>query len=452
MLKVAQMEQLYLKKGVSNLKYVIIGNSIAAAGAVEAIRKNDKKGEIVIIGNESYHVYSRPLISYLLMGKTNEEKMKYRNDNFYKDNKCELKLNKTAIKIDIRQKQVLIDDGSYESYDKLLIATGSSPFAPPVPGLDNVKNKFTFTTLDDAKALESVLNDKTLEGVLNDKAAESVPNVNSGSNKSSKKVLIVGAGLIGLKCAEGISRKNVQIVCVDLAPRVLSSILDDESSEIIKKHLEDNHIKFYLKQQIKEFKEDFALLGDDTKIPFDVLVMAAGVRANISLLKDAGGKTNRGILINERCRTSIPDIYAAGDCCESMDISTGETKIMALLPNAYMQGECAGMNMSGVDFVFNKYIPMNAISLFGKHIITAGNYSGDVYIQNDGKNYKKLFYSDNKLNGYILIGNVEKAGIYTALIREKTPIDSLDFELICKMPGLMAFSKETRAKKLGGVV
>jgi len=134
-----------------------------------------------------------------------------------------------------------------------------------------------------------------------------------------------------------------------------------------------------------------------------------------------------------------------------MDISSGEVKPMALLPNAYMQGECAGMNMSGVDFVFDKAIPMNAIGLFGKHIITAGTYTGDVYFESDGNNYKKLFYSNNKLNGFILIGNVEKAGIYTSLIREKVPLDTLDFELICKTPGLMAFSRRAREEMLGGV-
>ena len=419
------MEQLYFRKGVNSLKYVIIGNSAAAVGAVEAIRKNDTEGKIVIISNENYHTYSRPLISYLLLGKTSEEKMKYRGQTFYNDNQCELKLNKTAQGIDVRQKRVILDDENYESYDKLLIATGSVPFIPPIQGVDTVKNKFTFTTLDDARALDRVLNE-------------------------SSKVLIAGAGLIGLKCAEGISKKT-KSVCVDLSSRVLSSILDEESSEIIRKHLEENQIKLHLGRQIVAFKENSALLDDHSEIPFDVLVLAVGVRPNISLIKDIGGKTNRGILIDERGRTSIPDIYAAGDCSESMDASTGEMKVMALLPNAYMQGECAGMNMSGVDYVFDKAIPMNAIGLFGKHILTAGAYSGDVYVEADGESYKKLFYSDNKLNGFIMIGNVEKAGIYTALIREKTPLDTLDFELICKKPGLMAFSKETRAEKLGGV-
>lgn len=411
---------------MNSLKYVIIGNSAAAVGAVEAIRKNDKTGVIVIISNESYHTYSRPLISYLLMGKTNEEKMKYRNDNFYSDNQCELKLNKTALKIDADKKRVILDDNSFESYDKLLLATGSSPFIPPIKGLEKVKNKFTFTGLDDAKALESVLHE-------------------------GSKVLIIGAGLIGLKCAEGLSKKKVEISCVDLSNRVLSSILDDDGSGIIIKHLEDNGIEFCLGRQITELENGMANLDNGIGIQFDVLVMAVGVRPNISLIKDAGGQTGRGIFIDDRCRTSIPDIFAAGDCCESMDVSSGEIKPIALLPNAYMQGECAGMNMSGVDFIYDKAIPMNAIGLFGKHIITAGTYSGDVFLKNDGVNYKKLFYSNNRLMGFILIGCIDKAGIYTSLIREKTPLDSLDFELICEMPGLMAFSKKIREEKLGGV-
>lgn len=330
------------------------------------------------------------------------------------------------LQIDPVKKTVLLDNGRHESYDRLLVATGSYPFIPPVKGLEKVKNRFTFTTLDDALKLGSVL-------------------------KEGMKVLILGAGLIGLKCAEGISRKKVKTVCVDLSERVLSSILDDGASAMIKKHLENNGIGFYLGRQVAEFGEDCAILDDGTGISFDVLVTAVGVRPNISLLKDIGAKTNRGVIIDERCRTSVPDIYAAGDCCECRDKSSGDMKVMALLPNAYMQGECAGMNMSGVDCVFDKAIPMNAIGLFGKHIITAGVYTGEAYHEADEENYKKLFYSNNRLNGFILIGKIDKAGIYTSLIREGTPLDTVDFELICRVPGLMAFSREKRAAVLGGM-
>ncbi len=408
------------------MKYVIIGNSSAAIGAVEGIRKYDTKGEITIVSDESHHTYSRPLISYLLQGKTTEEKMKYRGNDFYTVNNCKLLLNTKVTKIDPQEKEVTLHTGSKLSYDKLLVATGSSPFIVPIPGLDTVENKFTFTTLDDAKALDSVL-------------------------KEDSQVLVVGAGLIGLKCCEAIAKKT-KCVCIDLSSRVLSSILDDESSNIIKTHLESNGIEVYLNTQVKEFRKNEALLEGNKTIRFDALVLAIGVRPNIELIKEAGGETQRGILIDEDCKTSLSDIYAAGDCCESIDASTGERKIMALLPNAYMQGECAGINMTGAEYTFDKAIPMNAIGFFGVHIITAGNYVGDIYYEQEGENYKKLFYSDNKLNGFILVGNIEKAGIYTSLIREKTPLDSIDFDLICKEPTLMAFSKEIRIEKLGGGV
>ncbi len=169
----------------------------------------------------------------------------------------------------------------------------------------------------------------------------------------------------------------------------------------------------------------------------------------MDLIKDINGEIRRGIVVNELIETSIPNIYAAGDCCESFDITINQNRVLALLPNAYMQGECAGINMAGGKKIFDKAIPMNAIGFFGLHIITAGSYDGDVYYERNG-GYKKLFTKDGLLKGYILVGNVEKAGIYTSLIREKIPLKNIDFELICKKPGLMAFSKADRMKKLGG--
>jgi len=170
---------------------------------------------------------------------------------------------------------------------------------------------------------------------------------------------------------------------------------------------------------------------------------------------------DRGIVINEKSETTAPNIYAAGDCTQTTDISDGQKKIMALLPNAYIQGECAGINMAGKGLgdasienekSFTSAIPMNAIGFCGLHIITAGNYTGDDYAESGiNSEYKRLFYSDNKLNGYIMVGNVQKAGIYTSLIRNQIPLDSIDFALVCEKPGLMAFTKEDRNEMLGGV-
>jgi NAD(P)H-nitrite reductase large subunit len=412
------------------MKYVIIGNSTAGIGAVEGIRQIDQQGEITIITNEPHHTYSRPLISYLLLGKVTEEGMKYRGDSFYTDNNCTLLANTAVKEINAAAKEVVLSNGSRMPFDKLLVATGSSPFVPAFEGLDTVKKKTTFMSLDDARKLDALL-------------------------EHDPRVLIIGAGLIGLKCAEGIQEKVKHITVLDLAPRILSSILDDDGARLVQSHLESKGVEFRLSANIKRFKNNAAVLESGETIDFDILVLAVGVRPNTAILNGIA-KIDRGIIVNDKSETTAPDIYAAGDCTQTVDASSGQSKIMALLPNAYMQGECAGINMAGGDVHFSKAIPMNAIGFFGLHIITAGNYSGDVYTENinagnSKDNYKRLFYSDNRLNGYILIGNVEKAGIYTSLIRERTPLDAIDFTLVCEKPGLMAFTKEDRMAKLGGM-
>jgi len=405
-------------------KYVIIGNSAAGTGAVEGIRQIDQQGGIIVITDEPYHTYSRPLISYFLQGKVTEEKMKYRSDGFYEDNNCTL-LHKTAIGIDSLTRQVILSDDSRIPYEKLLIATGSSAFVPPIEGLETVRNKTTFMSLGDAGKLDEMLG-------------------------RDSRALIVGAGLIGLKCAEGILERTRHIKVLDLAPGVLSSILDEDGAKLMQKHLEDKGIEFRLAANIKRFEGYIAVLDAGGSIKFDVLVLAAGVRPNTALLNGIA-EIDRGIVINARSETSAPDIYAAGDCTQTLDISSGRNRIMALLPNAYMQGECAGINMAGGEKVFDTAIPMNAVGFCGLHVITAGTYDGEVYAAAGDGNYKRLFYNDNALNGYILIGSVEKAGIYTNLIRERTPLDTIDFTLVCERPGLMAFAKEDRMVKLGGV-
>lgn len=408
-----------------SVKYLIVGNSAAGIGAVEGIRQVDKHGGITIVSREPHHTYSRPLISYLLMGKTTEEKMKYRDDNFYERLGCRVLLGKAVTEVRHDVKQAVLDDKSVIRYDKILIATGSGPFIPPFEGLSSVGDIFTFMSLDDARKLGAAL----------------------GKNK---RALIVGAGLIGIKCAEGILEKVRSVTVVDIAPRVLSSILDEYGAKLIQRHLESKGVKFRLSAGLKSFDGKCAILENGDRLAFDLLVIAAGVRPNTALLSGLA-EIDGGIVVNDKSETTARDIYAAGDCTKTLDISSGQKRIMALLPNAYMQGECAGVNMAGGEMSFDKAIPMNAIGFFGKHVITAGTYSGEVYtgIEEDG--YKCLFYSDNRLNGYILVGNVERAGIYTSLIRERTPLDSIDFELVCRKPGLMAFAREVRKWKLGGV-
>ena len=410
------------------MNYVIIGNGTAAVGTIEGIRAVDQDGPITVISEEPYHVYGRPLISYMLLGKTTEDKMlQYRPTDFYEKNGVTTLLGRKAVRIDPTAKAVKLEDGTSVPYDKLCICTGSRPFVPPMEGLDTVPQKTSFMTLDDAKRLNTMLGDAT-----------------------NKRVLIVGAGLIGLKCAEGICHRAGELTVIDMAPRILPNVLTEAPAAIIQRHLESKGVRFILGDSVARFDGTTATLQNDGTIDFDILVVAVGVRPNTELAADAGCEVNRGILIDSRSATTVPDIYAAGDCTVSHDISTDTDRILAILPNAYLQGETAGRNMAGGKASFDKAIPMNASGFMGLHMITAGSYDGEKYLEQDGENYKLLVTRGNRLVGFILIGDVDRAGIYTSLIREQTPLDTIDFDLIREKPQLMAFSRAERAKQLGG--
>lgn len=410
-------------------RYVIIGNGVAAAGCIEGIRAVDADGSITVISSEQYPVYCRPLISYYLEKKTDLQRMHYRGESFYEDNRAEVRYGRTASEISAGTKEVILDNGDRLAYDALCVCTGSSPFIPPMQGLDTVENKFSFMTIDDTLALEQAVTPE-------------------------RRVLIVGAGLIGLKCAEGLHGRVKSITVCDLAPRVLSSILDDKCAAMMQKHLEANGISFLLGTSAKEFQGHKAVMQSGETVDFDVLVLAVGVRANTALVKNAGGNVNRGIVTDDACRTSLPEIYAAGDCTEYHDVSSDTVRVMALMPNAYMQGHTAGVNMAGGKARFDDAIPMNSIGFFGLHCHTAGSQPEgcEMYEESDEHHIKRLFVKDDRLTGFMLIGRMHRTGIYTALIRNQTPLSSVDFARLRLEPQLAAMGAAYRDHVLKGAV
>ena len=445
-------------------QYVIIGNGVATVGCIEGIRSVDKESPITVVSGENHKVYGRPLISYYLQGKTDLERMKYRPDDYYDKNGVNLLLGKTAVSVDTTAAGttagsvdttaagttagsvdtaaagttagsvdttaagcVVLDDGTKLPYTKLCVATGSSPFVPPFENLESVKEKYSFMTLDDSLALEKALSPEA-------------------------KVLIVGAGLIGLKCAEGIADRVASVTVCDLADRVLSSILDTECAALMQRHLEKNGMTFLLGDSVARFESNKAFMKSGAEVDFDVLVLAVGVRANIGLVKDAGGETDRGIIVEDDMSTTLPGIYAAGDCAQGPDLSIGAKRVLAILPNAYMQGHTAGVNMAGGEASLKNAIPMNSIGFFGLHAMTAGSYEGDLYEEKTEDSIKRLFTKDDVLKGYILIGRNERAGIYTSMIREKTPISSVNFDILKKAATTVGFDADARKKKFASQV
>lgn len=407
-------------------KYLIIGNGTAAVSAVEGIRSLDRTGSITIISREEHPAYCRPLISYYLEGKASPQRMLCRSESFYKDNSAEV-VYSSAASLDPKAKTVKLENGTELEYTKLLIASGSSPFVPPMEGLETVPNKGFFMTLDDAYALERMTDENSC-------------------------VLIVGAGLIGLKCAEGLAERVKKITVCDLAQKVMPSILDDEAADMVKSRLEAAGIELLLGDTAAKFDGSKAVMRSGVQVDFDVLVVAVGVRPNISLFKDAGGECGRAITVDSHMRTSIPDIYAAGDCTEMIDISSDGIKVMALMPNANIQGFCAGVNMTGGDKTFDNAVPMNSIGLFGCHVMSAGSYDGEKRTVRTESGLKEFYIRDNLLKGFIIVDDTERAGIYTSLIRNKIPLGDIDFESLAKQPELFALGLDYCLPKLKGAV
>lgn len=409
------------------MRYVIIGGSAAAIGCIEGVRSVDKTGEIILITGETEWNYSRPLISYLLEGKTTRDKMWCRLDSFFTRNGVTVKAGVLATALDAGDRTVRLSTGERLAYDRLLAATGSRPFVPPIPGLETVERTFCFQTLSDASALAEAL-------------------------RPESRVLILGAGLTGVKCAEGIRGLCAQIAIADLAPRVLPAVLDDTAAAMVQARMEEKGVRFYLNDSAAAFRGNTARLQSGTELEFDVLVTAVGVRPNTQLVADAGGAVDRGILVDGRCATTLPDVYAAGDCAQGYDAVSGEKRMLPLWPNAVLQGETAGINMAGGRADYTQGIALNASGVFGLHMVTAGSYEGESFtVQRDGS-YKRLVTADGVLKGVIMVGDVSRAGIYTDLIRKKKPLSEIDFDLIRESPQLMAFSQKDRRVQLGGEV
>ena len=394
------------------MRYVIIGNSAAAIGAIESIRKVDSENDILVISAERYMAYSRPLISELLAGETTPQKMLYRPPEFYKLNDVELMLGRKVVGLNLKAKRVILEDGEEIGYDKLLIATGSHPFVPPMEGTD-LKGVHTFFTLDDALAVMEMA-------------------------RKVKQAVVIGGGFIGLKAAESLKERGIRVTVVELAQTVMSTALDESAARIVEEHMRSEGVRIITGNAVQKIYGVNSYvtgveLRDGTRIPCGLVIVSVGVRANSQFAKDAGIQVNRGIVVDDRMRTSAPDVYAAGDVAEGKDMLLGMLRGLPLWPVAYRMGKAAGYNMAGVEYTYNGGFAMNSVSIFGLPIISMGITTpsgGDgfrvlIRADMDKKIYRKLVLRENRLVGVVFINSVDRAGIANGFIRDGTDVSDI---------------------------
>lgn len=414
------------------MKYVIIGNSVAAVGAMRAIRSLDSKGDITVISRERYQAYGRPLISYLLGGIITEKRMAYLPADFCETNRINLRLDCEATAVDTKKNLVKLKNGETIKYDRLLIATGGDPFVPPIDGLAGKERVFTFTTWDDAAKL---------------KAASS----------EVEHAVVIGGGLIGLKAAEGLHLLGKKVTIVELADRVLSAAFDKPAGRIIAKKMKANGIDVITEDTVTAITGNGTQISGVTlksgeRIACDTVIVAIGVRPAVSFLAGSDIQINRGIVVNDHMQTSAKNIYAAGDVAEASDFFTGQKNPMPIWPDAYIQGDVAGMDMAGGDKKYAGGLAMNSIEFFKVPTISMGitnpadNGGFEVLTFSDPENYcyRKIVLKDNLLVGAVLVGVVDRAGIFSGLIREKIDVTPFKGDLLSSDFGFVKIPREHR--------
>ena len=408
------------------IKYLVIGNSAGGIGCVEGIRRVDRKGSIAVVSEEKYHTYSRPLITHLIEGDVDRKGMDFRPRNFYKGHDVQQYLGYRAQNLDTDRRSVnlLSSNGGPKHtirFEKLLVATGGTPFIPPMEGLD-------------------------LDGVT--------PMINLDQSLEVKKKLsrvrnavVLGAGLIGTKTAQALSHQVESVTMVELADRILSPVTDAVSSGMATEAFRRNGVEGLLGNTVTEVKGNGkgrvseVLLNDGKVLPCELFVVAIGVRPRTELLEGTGValanmKVGGGIDVDINMETNIEGIYACGDCAHAHDFVTGGMRLLPLWPNAYIGGRIAGMNMAGLSPQHRWATNMNSVDFFGFPMVSAGfmlkpeKKGFEEITREENDHYSKVILKDDVIQGFIMAGDVDRAGIYLGLMREKVKTTSFKKELL----------------------
>ncbi|MBQ6810392.1 MAG: NAD(P)/FAD-dependent oxidoreductase [Firmicutes bacterium] len=395
-------------------RYLIIGLSAAGIFGAEAIRRRDADGEITILSTEREQAYSRCLTTYYIEGKTDREHMKLRSADHWQKLRVDVRYGATVVAVDAVSKRVVLADGSFLPYDKLLIASGSSARKVPLTGAEE-DEIYRMRTIADADRLISAF------------------------ESGKKRVALFGGGLVSLKTAAALASRGGKLALVSHSSRLLSSQLDKTAASLLAAHMEECGVKLIFHTTAEKMLHNEAgeccgvALTNGEVLPCDLFFAGKGVTPNsdfVPAVKNEDGF----ILVDQRMQTNLPDVYAAGDVALSFDRLTGEPAVYAIWPSATEQGEIAGLNMAGADVLYRGAVSMNSLEFMGLKAIVSGDGIGNApdavsecrYIP-QRKLYQKCVFRNGRLCGYILMGETKNAGVLTAHLGEElTFADCLD--------------------------
>lgn len=394
-----EVDETTFKKDTEDF-FVIIGNGIAGLSAAEAIRERNKTASVVMVSEEPFDTYNRPMLTKTMMAGFAPEQIGVHEEGWYEEKKIIRVLGKKVVSIHRNEKQVELEGGMKLQYTKLILATGAECFIPPIKGSDS-RAVIAIRRIADIQRINELL-----------------PQV--------KQVAVIGGGVLGLEAAWEFRKSKCEVTVLELAPQLMGRQLDAPAGEMLKQIAASEGIAIHTGVQIEEILAGASAdtvggvrLGDGQVIPAQLVIVSAGVRANTALAKEAGVEIDRAIVVDEAMRTNVEDIYACGDCAQYNGIN------FAIWPEASEQGKTAGCNAAGEETAYIQ--PAAGLSFHGMN--TALYAIGDtgkneklpyrtVEVKDDAKKkYEKYYYVNKQLKGAILIGDVSRMAEVTEEIK-----------------------------------
>jgi nitrite reductase (NADH) large subunit len=394
------------------MRYIMVGGSAAAISAVESIRSLDHESNIDLFSDEETPLFSRVLLPYYVAEELSKPLLNFRTSDFFDEKRVTPHMGVKVTDVNPKNKTIKAADGRKYTFDKLLLATGGKAIVPPIPGIDK-EGISTLKTMADA---EKIL------------------------NMNGKRAVVIGAGSIGVEACISLKRRGIKATLLEQLGQVMPTVFDAEGAEIVRKRIEDLGIEVITGEKALKFtggKCVRSVVTDTRELPCDMVVIAVGVRPGIDLAVGAGLTIGdlKGIRVDENMMTSAKDVYAAGDVAETMDIARGTYFLNAIWPCAFEQGRLAGLNMAGQKTVYPGSYRRNSIGNFiGIPAISMGvTYADACTSRGDDDEfreirvrtkdaYKKLILKNGKVIGAILVGQTQKAGLMSILLRKQVNV------------------------------
>jgi nitrite reductase (NADH) large subunit len=385
--------------------YLIIGNGVAGTTAAENVRKVDKEGKITVVTEESTPFYYRMRLPDFISGDLTEDKLSAKKDQWYKEQGIELKL-KTRIQGANPSKKSVVTQGNQEiAYDRLLIATGSRSFIPPMKGSEK-KGVFALRTIQDARDIVAWA-------------------------KNIQKVVLIGGGLLGLEAGNALRKLGKNLTVVEFFPRLLPRQLDVAGGGRLQTIMEGMGFSFRLGAKTQEIKgEDRVsgvLLEGGELLPAEMVIISAGVRPALELAKALSLDHDKGVKVDEQMRTNQPGIYAAGDVAEFKGIPYG------IWTASTEQGQIAGTNMAGGNALYKGTVMANTLKVVGIDLASAGNIDAENKLESkvltDQKVYKKIVLESDQVVGCLMLGDTKGFTKITKLMSEKQNVSQIKDKL-----------------------